>query len=47
MMDSGTGCKKLFAGTCKALGIRHIKTHPYTPKTCCKAERFVQTSLRE
>lgn len=27
--------------------IRHIKTRPYTPNTNGKAERFVQTSLRE
>ena len=29
------------------LGIRHIRTKPYTPKTNGKAERFIQTSLRE
>jgi transposase InsO family protein len=29
------------------VSIRHIKTRPYTPKTNGKAERFVQTSLRE
>ena len=27
--------------------MRHIRTRPYTPKTNGKAERFVQTSLRE
>jgi transposase InsO family protein len=32
---------------CKRLGIRHIRTRPYTPKTNGKAERFIQTSLRE
>lgn len=26
---------------------KHIRTKPYTPKTNGKAERFVQTSLRE
>lgn len=28
-------------------GIRHIRTRPYTPRTNGKAERFIQTSLRE
>ena len=30
-----------------ALGLRHRFTRPYTPKTNGKAERFIQTSLRE
>lgn len=47
MTDNGTGYKKLFEAACQELGIRHIKTRPYTPKTNGKAERFVQTSLRE
>ena len=28
-------------------GIKHIRTKPYTPKTNGKAERFIQTALRE
>ena len=28
-------------------GIKHIRTRPYTPKTNGKAERFIQTALRE
>lgn len=46
--DNGS-CYKSFAfrDACKALGLRHIRTRPYTPKTNGKAERFVQTSLRE
>lgn len=47
MTDNGTGYKKTFRLACEALGIRHIRTRPYTPKTNGKAERFVQTSLRE
>jgi transposase InsO family protein len=47
MTDNGTGYKNTFKTACDQLGIRHIKTKPYTPKTNGKAERFVQTSLRE
>jgi transposase InsO family protein len=47
MTDNGTGYKNTFKTACDELGIRHIKTRPYTPKTNGKAERFVQTSLRE
>jgi transposase InsO family protein len=48
MTDNGS-CYKSFAfrGLCKRLGLRHIRTKPYTPKTNGKAERFIQTSLRE
>ena len=37
---------KAFARTCKTLGLKHICTKPYTPKTNGKAERFIQTTLR-
>jgi len=48
MTDNGSCYRsKLFARTCLSLGIKHIKTKPYTPQTNGKAERFVQTSLRE
>ena len=48
MTDNGS-CYKSFAfrKACKRLGLKHIRTRPYTPKTNGKAERFVQTSLRE
>jgi transposase InsO family protein len=36
-----------FAKTCADLKLKHKRTKPYTPKTNGKAERFVQTSLRE
>jgi transposase InsO family protein len=48
MTDNGCGyVSKAFRGTCAELGVRHLRTRPYTPKTNGKAERFVQTSLRE
>jgi len=47
MTDNGAGYKKIFDAACGELGLRHIRTRPYTPKTNGKAERFVQTSLRE
>jgi transposase InsO family protein len=48
MTDNGS-CYKSFAfrRACKRLGLRHIRTKPYTPRTNGKAERFIQTSLRE
>ncbi|MPZ09150.1 MAG: IS481 family transposase [Kiloniellaceae bacterium] len=36
-----------FAKACRQLGLRHIRTRPYTPRTNGKAERFIQTALRE
>src|ERR1700693_5384589 len=36
-----------FRHTCVELGIRHRFTRPYTPRTNGKAERFIQTALRE
>lgn len=48
MTDNGACYKShAFRDTCKALGLKHIRTKPYTPKTNGKAERFVQTALRE
>ena len=48
MTDNGS-CyiSKAFKAACAELGIRHIRTKPYTPKTNGKAERFIQSSLRE
>ncbi len=48
MTDNG-GCYKSrsFRAACNLLGLKHIRTRPYTPKTNGKAERFIQTALRE
>ncbi len=48
MTDNGSGyIARLFRKVLRMLGIRHIRTRPYTPKTNGKAERFIQTMLRE
>jgi transposase InsO family protein len=48
MTDNGSCYRSMaFRAACKQLGLRHIFTRPYTPKTNGKAERFIQTSLRE
>lgn len=48
MTDNGSCYKSRdFADACKALELKHIRTRPYTPKTNGKAERFIQTALRE
>lgn len=48
MTDNGSAYRsKLFSDALDSLGIRQIFTRPYTPRTNGKAERFVQTLLRE
>jgi len=48
MTDNGSAYRsKLFAKALRQAGARHIRTRPYTPRTNGKAERFIQTSLRE
>jgi transposase InsO family protein len=48
MTDNGSCYRsKAFGKACRDLGLRHIRTRPYTPKTNGKAERFIQTALRE
>jgi transposase InsO family protein len=46
--DNGTRAGRAsfdFRDTCRDLGLRHIRTKPYTPKTNREAERFIQTAL--
>ncbi|TWC30201.1 integrase-like protein [Pseudomonas sp. SJZ079] len=48
MTDNGACCKSgRFRRLCRRLGLCHLRTKPYTPRTNGKAERFIQTSLRE
>ena len=48
MTDNGSAYRShAFRAACAAAGLRHLRTRPYTPRTNGKAERFIQTSLRE
>ncbi|NJO54107.1 MAG: IS481 family transposase [Bacteroidales bacterium] len=48
MTDNGSCYKSFdFRDACRALGLKHVRTRPYTPKTNGKAERFIQSALRE
>jgi transposase InsO family protein len=48
MTDNGSCYRSgAFRNACRRLGLKHLRTRPYTPKTNGKAERFVQTCLRE
>ena len=45
--DNGTAYRShLWRQRCSELGLRHLRTRPYTPRTNGKAERFIQTLLR-
>jgi transposase InsO family protein len=44
LTDNGNCYRSLdFAAACQRLGIRHLRTRPYTPRTNGKAERFIKT----
>ncbi len=46
MTDNGAAYKSIaHAVACRALGIKHIRTRPYRPRTNGKAERFIRTML--
>lgn len=48
MTDNGSCYRsRAFAKACQRLELKHVRTKPYTPRTNGKAERFIQTSLRE
>ena len=48
MTDNGGAYRSArWRETCAAHQIRHLRTRPYTPRTNGKAERFIQTLLRE
>jgi transposase InsO family protein len=46
MSDNGACYRStIHAFACRALGIRHLRTRPYRPRTNGKAERFIRTML--
>ncbi|MFN8215111.1 MAG: IS481 family transposase [Solirubrobacterales bacterium] len=46
MTDNGSAYVSIaHALACRALGIRHLRTRPYRPRTNGKAERFIRTML--
>jgi transposase InsO family protein len=48
MTDNGSCYRShAFREACHELGVRHLRTRPYTPRTNGKVERFIQTLLRE
>jgi transposase InsO family protein len=48
MTDNGSAYRsKRFRTVCRRLRLAHVRTRPYTPRTNGKAERFIQTALRE
>jgi transposase InsO family protein len=48
LTDNGTGYRShCFREQCLQVGLRHHRTRPYTPRTNGKAERFIQSMLRE
>ena len=48
MTDNGSCYRsRRFRNLCRRLGLKLIYTRPYTPRTNGKAERFIQTALRE
>jgi transposase InsO family protein len=48
MSDNGSAyLARSWAAACTRLTLRHLRTRPYTPRTNGKAERFIQTLLRE
>jgi transposase InsO family protein len=48
LTDNGSPyCSTVHSLTCRALGLRHLRTRPYRPQTNGKAERFIRTLLND
>lgn len=48
MTDNGSGyLAHVFAAACQGAHLHHVRTRPYPPRTNGKAERLIQTLLRE
>ncbi len=48
MTDNGSAyVSHLFAALCEQRNLRHLRTRPFRPQTNGKAERFIQTLMRE
>jgi len=48
LTDNGSSYRsRQFAVACQQMQIKHRRTRPYSPQTNGKAERFIQTALRE
>jgi transposase InsO family protein len=48
MTDNGSCYRShKFKQACRKHGLKHVRTRPYTPRTNGKAERFIQSALRE
>jgi len=48
LTDNGSSYRsQKFRHACQQMAIKHSRTRPYTPRTNGKAERFIQTALRE
>ena len=48
MSDNGSASiSKALAKACSVLKLKHIRTRPYTPRTNCDAEQFIQTLCKE
>jgi transposase InsO family protein len=46
MTDNGAAYRStIHALACRALGVRHLRTRPYRPRTNGKAEHFIRTLL--
>jgi len=46
MTDNGSAYRSsVHAFACRAMGLRHLRTRPYRPRTNGKAERFIRTLL--